>query len=77
MEFSVDEYVDSRYASVIWRGHPARDLRPRVEAQLVQHAADVVFDRSLGYEEARPNLFVAQTVGDQARNLHLSPGERA
>src|ERR1700716_3715716 len=45
--------------------HPARDLSARVKAELVHDAANVGCDGGLGDEQARSDLPVAQTLGDQ------------
>src|SRR6266516_1427629 len=58
------------------RGHPGVDLGPRVEAELVQDAADVAVDGALGYEQARSDLLVGQAVGDQPCDVGLPLPER-
>src|SRR6266571_4733524 len=51
--------------------HPARDLSARVKAELVHDAANVGCDGGLRDEQARSDLPVAQTLGDQLRDLRL------
>src|SRR5262245_4849824 len=50
---------------------PAGYLGARVEAKLVEDAADVARDRALGYEESRPDLLVGQALRDQPCDFHL------
>src|SRR5262249_15506876 len=61
---------------LVWRRHPARDLRAGVEAELVQDAANVALHRALGYEQAGADLLVAQALGDQPCDLLLSLAQR-
>jgi len=55
------------------RCHPGGDLGSRIEAELVQDAADVAVDGALGDEQACPDLLVGQAVGDQLRDLGFPP----
>src|SRR5689334_9709164 len=55
---------------------PARDLDPRVEAQLVEDVVDVVVHGSLRDEETGRDLAIAQTAGQQPRDLAFAPAER-
>src|SRR5450759_2156120 len=59
------------------RCDPARDLRPRPEAKLVEDAADVAVDGTLRDEQPGADLLVAQAVRDQARDVGLSPREHS
>src|SRR5207248_5684931 len=56
---------------LLWGRHPARDLSARVEAELVHDAANVGCDGGLRDEQAPADLPVAQTLGDQLRDLCL------
>ncbi len=56
---------------LVWRRHPAGDLGAGVDAKLVQDAADVALHGALGYEQAGPDLLVAQAFSDQLRDLLL------
>src|SRR5215471_8071620 len=57
---------------LVWRGQPAGDLGAGVEAELVQNAADVALHGALRYEQAGPDLLVAQALGDQPCDLLFS-----
>ena len=61
---------------LIRRCHPGGDLGSRVKAELVQDAADVAVDGPLGYEQARSDLPVGQTIGDQPRDVGFSLPEQ-
>src|SRR5215470_8547871 len=61
---------------LVWRGHPAGDMGAGVEAELVQDAANVALDGTLGYEQAGTDLLVAQAVGDQPGDLLFSLAEQ-
>ena len=56
---------------------PACDLGSGVEPELVQNAANVAVDGTLRDEKARPDLLVAESVGDEQRDLSLSFREQA
>src|ERR1700730_1144710 len=60
----------------IRRCHPGGDLGSRVDAELVQDAADMAVDGSFGYEKTRSDLFVGQAVGDQPRDIGFSVPEQ-
>src|SRR5262249_61285235 len=47
----------------------------RIEAQLVEDAADVAGHRALGYEESRPDLLIGQALGDQQGDLRFPLSE--
>src|SRR5712692_7057470 len=57
------------------RCDPARYLRARVEAELVEDGADVAVHGPLGQEQLRCDLPVAQSLRDQLRHLELTRAE--
>src|SRR5215471_11299916 len=57
-------------------GHPAGQLDPGVEPQLVEHVGDVGRHGPLRDEEPGGDLMGGQTVGDSTRYLQLSPSQR-
>src|SRR5919201_6047897 len=63
--------LGARHRLSIRRGYPTRDLCPCVEPELVHVAADVGGDGGLGDQQARSDLLVAQSFGDQLRHLDL------
>src|SRR5215831_21287409 len=56
---------------------PGGYLGPRIEAELVQGAADVAVNGALGDEQARPDLPIGQAVGDQPRDFGFPFPERS
>jgi hypothetical protein len=57
--------------------HPTRDLGARVEAELVEDVTDVALDGAFGYEQARADLFVGQTVGQKSRDVGFALSENS
>src|SRR5439155_3394919 len=65
-------YFNPPTAASSIRCHPGCHLRARVEPELVQDVADVSSDRTIGNEQAGGDLLVAQSVGDEPRDLQLA-----
>src|SRR5438094_9547602 len=68
----ISYFNPSTAPSLIRRCHPGCHLGARVEPELVQDVADVSGGCTIGNEQAGGDLLVAESVGDEPRDLQLA-----
>src|SRR5699024_7409938 len=70
-------FGDVKLGSGAWCGDPARDLRARVEAELVENVPHVGRHGPLRDEKTPADLLVTEALGDELRDFRLALGEYA
>ena len=56
-------------------GHPAAELNPRVQAQLVENVGEVSLNGALRQEQPGRDLLVGEVSGDEPGDFQLPAGE--
>ena len=56
-------------------GHPAAELNPRVQAQLVEDVGEVGLNGALRQEQPGRDLLVGEVSGDEPGDFQLPAGE--